>query len=83
MLPATHVNHFRRVRALLKDGLPLQDFFDRYNELDGDARKFTLQSGVLTSWLWFILGVVPAILALIILFYNFAAALLDFPLWPQ
>jgi hypothetical protein len=35
---AGHVNHFRRVRALLSDGLPLQDFFDKYNKL-GLIRK--------------------------------------------
>src|SRR5262245_33987545 len=50
---ARHVSHFRRVRVLLKDGLTPHEFFDRYNELDAQARKLTLQSGVMTSTICF------------------------------
>jgi hypothetical protein len=80
---ATHVRHFRRVRVLLRDGLPLNEFFEKYNELDREARKLTLQSGVMVSTLWFVLCVAPAVLALADLFYNFAASLIDLPMWPR
>jgi hypothetical protein len=79
---AAHVSHFRRVRVLLRDGLPLQEFFDKYNKLDQEAKKLTLQSGVMASVLCFWVCVIPAMIALGVLFYNFVASLLGLPMWP-
>ena len=79
---AAHVSHFRRVRVLLRDGLPLQEFFDKYNKLDQEAKKLTLQSGVMVSTLCFWFCVIPAMIALGLLFYNFVASLLGLPMWP-
>lgn len=79
---AAHVRHFRKVRALLSEELSLPDFFQKYNDLDLQSRKATLRSGVFVSTFCFVACVAPALIALAILFYNFCAALIGFPMWP-
>src|SRR5450759_4948518 len=80
---SVHVNHFRRVRALLRESLPLQEFFDRHNELDRQVRNMTLQSGATASFVCFLAAVIPSIFTLDVLFYDFAASLVGIAMWPQ
>jgi hypothetical protein len=77
-----HVMHFQRVRVLLGDTLLLQEFFDRYNEMEQQARRTTLRTGVRLSLACLLLSGIPALLALGLLFFNFAALLIGFPVWP-
>ena len=77
-----YVNHFWKVRALLDDGLPIQEFFKRYSILERETGQITLGVGTTASTLSFIACVAPAVLGICLLFYNFFASLVGWPMFP-
>src|SRR5581483_6138791 len=77
-----YVRHFRRVRALLADNLPIQDFFEKYNTIEREIGQITLGKGTAASTFSFVACVAPAVLAIGLLFYNFFASLIGWPMFP-
>jgi hypothetical protein len=77
---AGHVLHFLRVRSLLTENLRLEVFFERWNALDRQARDFSLKSTVVALLIFSVISVVPALLALGLLFYNVIISLIQVPI---
>ena len=78
-----HVSHFQRVRDLLREDITTQQFFDKYNKIDREARQSILKYGTLAFRFCFLSTVIPAVLALGLLFFNFTASLFGWQMWPQ
>ncbi|MGE0279263.1 MAG: hypothetical protein AB7P20_01435 [Rhizobiaceae bacterium] len=73
---ARHVGHFQKVRELLQENLTPEAFFEKYNQIEYDSRHSLLKVGALASRICFWVTVVPAMLALGLLFFNFARLLI-------
>lgn len=78
-----YVLHFLRVRSLLAENLPIEIFFEKWNALDIQARNFSLTKTVIALLLFSFISIVPALLALALLFFNVIATLMGSPAWPH
>ncbi|MFA6266565.1 MAG: hypothetical protein WC670_12755 [Pseudolabrys sp.] len=79
---AKSVLHYNEVRRLLNQSLPLPDFFEQFNTLQRRDAERTLQSGTISTAICLFLCALSSVGAMGILFYNFIAVLLCWPLWP-